>query len=114
MSYFCIFPDSTEFPIPLYPILGISIQYSGILLSLGLYMSLFQFSLQKVIEQLFSLTTAYGHIERTIIYLFIINFPIIALIISCLVYNHSLVGLLISIDIDILQILILGSYICYV
>ena len=51
--------------------------------------------------------------ERTVIYLLLLNFPIIILGIAALAYNRSLIGIQISCDMDMLHIIVLGGYICY-
>lgn len=113
MAYNGIFPESTDFPMIIYPILCIMVVTVGVILCVILYYALFSFSLQKVIEQLYSTVGYIDHTERSIIYMLIINFPCLVLGISSIIHNQSLTGIEISFNIDELQILILSAYICH-
>ena len=44
-----IFSDSTQFPLPLYPLISKSTHNAAILAGLALYSALFLFNLQKII-----------------------------------------------------------------
>ena len=114
MTYNGIFPESTAFPMIIYPILCSTIVTIGVILCVILYYALFSFSLQKVIEQLYSTVAYIDHTERSIIYLVIINFPCLVLGISSIIHNQSLTGIEISFNIDELQIIILSAYICHI
>lgn len=81
---------------------------------MALYLALFVFNLQKIVEKVFSLFSSVPHTEATLVYLLLINTPVILMCCVSLVVHHSLVGLQVSCDVDQVQILLVSSYICYV
>lgn len=96
-------------PSPKYPV-----AYAAILGSCLLYVALYQHNLQKIVEKLFSLGLHLPLTEKTLYYLFLVNFPMAFLAVLSLVYNHSLVGFEISCDLDHIQVILISGYICYI
>ena len=87
--------------------------FIGLVFCTGLFYAITTFNTPSIMQNMLTLTEDFGHVERTIIYLFLINFAPIALGLTSLIYNHSLVGMQASADIDIFSVIVLGGYICY-
>jgi hypothetical protein len=60
------------------------------------------------------LTTNCSYVVKTIIYLLLVNLPHILLFGISLINENSQIGFKISCDVDLIQVLVVSSYICYV
>lgn len=107
-----IFPDSTEFPAPLYPLLSTHGPNSALLLTLTLYTGLSLYTLQPLTQSLFGLCSLQPP-HSTLVYLLLINTPSLLLAGLSLVLHSSLLGFQVSCDIDHIQIVLLSAYVCY-
>jgi len=63
---------------------------------------------------MFALVNDRGYVLKTVVYLLLINFPLIILSTFSLAFNRNLIGFHISCDVDHIQIILVCGYICYV
>ena len=87
--------------------------YSAGLLGAVFYAGLFTFGFNRIIEKLYAWSNG-SMVYKVQFYVYLLNFPMIVLILSGVIYNGSLVPLNVALTLDQIYILAISGYICYV
>lgn len=77
------------------------------------YAGCFEFGYNRIIEKIYAETAAWKMVYRAQFYLFIINLPIIILVMVGIIYNRSLLPMEVALDLDLAYIFIVCGYICF-
>jgi hypothetical protein len=77
------------------------------------YAGCFEFGYNRIIEKIYAETAGWKMVYRAQFYLFIVNLPIIVLVMSGVVYNGSLLPMEVALDLDLAYIFIVCGYICF-